>query len=783
MVDVTLGTPRSQVAARPPIEVWREGPEPGQWEELSDRLDPGSLFVGSDETIDKLDIHYAFGEGRFPVVGNTGAFQSDYLARAVADVSPNRRIRVFASHPDDDGSICLFDGFPELSTVSWGSNPQQHDQGVRFECRSVLTRWQDDVRSQVIGRYVHGGFAAPDPPPGEPTLYNEENLRLIESQPCLFNEDGEGNCSPHPIKVFFDVPDRGQSIEVPLYVFAPRHVRREGQANQQEGVRYWTFARAFVYLLYFYAQKPWLDIGQQPPIAVTGDLIDRLLEGELLDQEPMANPLNISDLFNRAMLTQLDDLATDRTSLREALLLLGREGDVHFNAAYTTNSAPDDVTTSLRVWVGGHGYWEGANQADFALSRWPPRRRMPNNEFLRLVFNRAMQAGITYDYTDLVNAPIVVGGTTLYEVTVELVPAWLPLTNLDNVDVEDAEAVKVAKEFWQPLGPTSGLDAGALAKYLKSHQDHPEVADIGRKWALNESGRYPAEDADEELLYARDVEPFEKAQYDTFDFSTIPIVDYYFSGDELDLAEDAFPTFAMRPRPFRDPLTKLAGGETGPYVEVSFDSGTTWHHVNGVQISPTEAGVTFSVESPLEITPPNTNWWDQNMWYAIIDGTFRVRVTAAVAGDRLMIPRRGDDARHGLTSIVERTKARVFDKPDGPYELRTEMDSALSQKEIVAAHDEQMDMEKAERFRSSLGRAYADRKIAMSPVTPWMDLGVRIGMRITNAGGTGLSTEMRTGDETMYPTVVGLIYELGEVQQTSILVSDFRHVAEEVSSV
>ena len=783
-IPTPSSVPDSLHYGRRPIEVWQEADEPGAFHEVSDRFAVETIHQVADGRPDRARLRFVFDELDEPMVDASGSFQPDYLARAVNLIDPDKRLRVILSGADREVGVCVFEGYPVQSTLAWDWRADAQNQGIVFDGLGMLDRWRTDIETQVIGRWTHGNLPDTSPAPGQPeapVVRSLDNLRLLESQPCVFNEGGEPNCSPFPITVTFAIDSLGSTLSLPVYVFAARQAETEGLGEAARAVQRWTYARAVAYLLYFYGVKPYVSSGVQRPIEPPSTFLINVTTGEpkLIDQTtpadrtPAADLLAITGMFARAVLAAPDAVACDRTSLLNALTVLTRSGDLHLAAEYRTQRN-GSVDTRLNVFAVGSG-------GPYELRRREPRQAVPATDRAALDANKIMANTATFDYREVVNAPILVCGPTQYEITVELVPGWTPETYLDEVDTSSQSAVTAAREHWDPLRPNSLLSEPDpdVVKFLRSNQGHPPVHDVGRKWVLNETGAYRARDDAGQPLYMRSSGVFDEAAYNPFDFSASGITDRVLGAAGVVDRVLSNGDWARVPRSFRDPLTKSTDGATGPYVEVSYDSGATWHHETRVWISDVEAAVTFVSESPLEITPPKVDWWTQNMWHALIDGTFRVRVTATVIGDRLLIPRRGSAAQTA-GSAIGRPMARIFDRPGYAYQLRTEAQSALSQLTIAAQHDERMDLQAAESRRRHLGRAFSDRLVSVKAGVPWLDTLPKIGAVVTDIAGIGLSLTMRSSPESVRPQIVGLTWTLRDPQSVELLIGDLRHGAGEV---
>ncbi len=178
-------------------------------------------------------------------------------------------------------------------------------------------------------------------------------------------------------------------------------------------------------------------------------------------------------------------------------------------------------------------------------------------------------------------AILILGAPKTYESTFELQPCWDP--TLATYDYRD-------------------FVRGEAADWLA-------VADVYRKWALNEAGQYTGE-------------PHE---LDAFDFATI-------NGDDF---------LVSRPRRFGPCLSRGRGGETlGVVVEVSHDSGSSWlRHGGAVRTSREECAIYLADDA-----------LGADYFQAALAGTVRMRVTASVEADqRLSVMVAGD----GGVEVVE----------------------------------------------------------------------------------------------------------------------------------
>jgi hypothetical protein len=126
-----------------------------------------------------------------------------------------------------------------------------------------------------------------------------------------------------------------------------------------------------------------------------------------------------------------------------------------------------------------------------------------------------------------------------------------------------------------------------------TNENFNEVRDVYRKWCLNEAGDYS---------------PNPYNQGPSFDFSKI------FENDN----------YIRKPRRFLPALTGTQDGESiGYYLEVSYVDGSYWWpYMSSFKILLDQCGVWLSAEQI-----------DTDMWFAILKGVLKFRITASVCAD------------------------------------------------------------------------------------------------------------------------------------------------------
>ena len=178
-------------------------------------------------------------------------------------------------------------------------------------------------------------------------------------------------------------------------------------------------------------------------------------------------------------------------------------------------------------------------------------------------------------------------------------------------DLKQYESTFELKRAWDP-----SLATYEHHSFVRSTAaDWLAVKDVFRKWVLNEAGQYCAQ-------------PYDLSK---FDFSTI-------SGD----------FFLSVPRGFRPCLSVDSTGKSlGVFVELSYDSGSTWKHYGGpIRVSSEECTVHLTDDA-----------LPADYFQAALEQTLKVRLTATVDSDRRISAQADGDPNCGL-ELIEMPRAK-----------------------------------------------------------------------------------------------------------------------------
>jgi hypothetical protein len=696
--------PDRRSTSQPPLLVEAET-SPGSGEfAVEERLRPDEVEMGSDTSIASATISVRL-DNNF----DGAAARNRYL--------PDLRLIVRTDHPDPTQRVILFEGYPSQQVARSAGGPRSAEQSYTFLASGVYDVLSRDRRAWIHGRYMRNariidGLAA------DPQAWQAKSV-LVEALPCVFNPDGLGNCSPDPLQV--TAPDgTARSLFIFTYDGDPDAV-------------HWTFLNALRYLVWFYR----LSEGPVAEGNVFSDTDAHVSRG--VDDTESA-PAETGLL--RALLARPDSLNCEATNLVEALGLLADECDIHVTPMAINDGGR--LGTELHVWSPQDAPAQSIHLARGGRHADGTARYDANQATARDVFeaNEIHKSVIRWDQRRIVNAPIVIGDVRVYEMTVPLVPGWLPTTDLDNVDPPDREAAKslaLTPEIISWLGDDAELYEW-YRRYHKNGSLFDQYRDVARTWVLNEDGHYDG------ATYNRNA-PFD--DYHPFDFSTV-------AGASVTTAGQ----WTRRPRPLQTTITVDTNGQDfGVYVEVSFDSGSTWSEPQGsVNRLTDRAGIYFAISNPTAITPPGELPEIQNLWYAIIDQTFRVRVTAVFdADERLSVHRAPDDAR---TPTLRTTSRIVYRPTQYKFASREGTTNVLADVNPDATDINRDDHPAVAALAEKIAQREQDEQILVTPAIPWLDTRFPIGTRITGIRGRGIPLGSRVAQETTGPVVVGKRFRL-----------------------
>ena len=234
-----------------------------------------------------------------------------------------------------------------------------------------------------------------------------------------------------------------------------------------------------------------------------------------------------------------------------------------------------------------------------------------------------MSVNIVEDYRAVVNRVTLAGAPLRREITVELVPGWLPSADWDVSpdDIDDAvDALGTAGDK---------IDNPWAKKYRRGGDLHnPAQTDglnhwqVGRLWGLNTLGWWGSD-------YWRTTGPFTEVSYQLFDLASVRL------GAGAAGAEGG--QHAVRARRLLNCLTAMSPvAPFSPLVEVSYDGGIRWTLLQaGVQVHRGDLLVYLDTDDLRSVTQRNNDWPNAGMSLpeAYIRGYLHLRVTACIEID------------------------------------------------------------------------------------------------------------------------------------------------------
>jgi len=615
--------------------------------------------------------------------------------------SRSRRVAISAEAGDTEAY--LFCGCPER--IEW-----QFDASGRSRKEQILLRIEglgESLRKMadlaVFGRYcrTRGSYGGQE---------SNDTVELVDGLECIFNPEGTFNCSPEPIPVRL-----GDGSETEIHVFT-----HDDDADGEP----WTVSRALRYLAWFYLHKSlWLDVSA---ILLETQLSATFDEGGR-DYLASSAPLEWS------LREQLESLSVESTNAMDAVSLLLRRAGIHWHIDPVGQAGK--VRCEFRIWSEGEGparcfTLDGSQRADLA-----GRGNEGRSEAVSCRIARNIDAGP--------RTAILLGDVKYHEVTLPLMPGWARFAEIDDVPESERSSRKaeaLLPEDVQALGEAV-QENNWFRRFHRKGEAFGVYQEMGRKWVLNEHGRYLAP------WYNR-YAPFDN--YEPFDFSSV-------------LAEEVAEgsRWTVRPRRLLDPITAGTEGQPFPIiVEISFDGGETWHTYTGpMRVLKDECAVVFDVDNLCEIAPPGVSPREQNLWYALIDQQARVRVTATIEGDERIVSRAhlGPDAAFLPGTVLDVGRELKF---------RSAAGATNALRELGLSGDDVDDRARAARMAQQALRAAQEYEFEVR--LPGIRLDAALGQRVWGITRPGARLYRRTVTGAL-PSVRRIEYVNEESQFTRVI--------------
>lgn len=635
----------------------------------------------------------------------------------------------------------LFEGFAvsfasgfSTAVANDPQNPPSAKEWVRINCLDY--RWLYNTCCPVYGQIARGidDYDAEDGSPLDAATF-------MSGRRCVFNPGKSYNMDATAVTFASGYGDYAGSFST--YVFS----------NDSKTGTPWTAAKAIALLL-----SPIYD--QIPDILVN------------------SSPGTLPGLEHADFEQQLNNIIVDGLNVIDAVDLICRNIGWTFREQYTTTGP---------VWVFyKSGIASGSTRVYTAVGYNPcifhTLHAAAVGENLAATDGAIKQDGakllcaldLTEDIAPTINAPWGFAAPHCFEITAELVPAW------EDTDIHLPES-GTAGLYYTESDLAEETDPNSLDFFKYHHaQGDSYLRDVGRKWALNESGKYTGGDYDRGPI---------------FDFAAVGISDDYIRGPVSVEFPDGKRLYGPFNRAFLPCLTfdKDSLNSVGIRAQWSCDGGTTWQELTcPMDILDGEAGIRLSIPNLAEIVDitkaaiasGDYSGQEINFFTSIADDIHnarvfkndewntRVRITATVQMDQRQ--------KYEPATVYDGSpyvQARIFDFADR-YTLQQRCSSSTYYGGSLPAWntdeadklDDQMELiRQANEDMAIHGQAVLDRL--------WLDgtnpPDIAIGDSVTALTGRDYSLSQELGSRTVYPEIAQMQY-LFQSQKQVLLLRDPR---------
>jgi hypothetical protein len=337
-----------------------------------------------------------------------------------------------------DAGTVIFMGFITSLNPSFCGGTESTKAFERNAFVALSYRWLLATTSPIFGQYARGVDDYDED--GAPI---EENAIFLSGQRTIFNPDGHPNMDSTP---FADSMD-----EFPLFA--------NSVLTESSAVEYWTAYDMLQYILssfYNVIHTYW-------PIA-----------NDFFTYQGMPG-LGLDDENHEDWNKVLNNIVVEGLNVVEAIMLLCKHLGWGFREEYRLNMAPYLVFYKIGEptgWTILHSLHAPAVGESIAAAVDKKKKLL-------------WAMDIDKNITSVINNPWGLGMRHQFEITAELVPAWL------DADLEPDFSEDNANLFFTEAELQKMTDKN-LKDYFKNY--HPRGSgfrrEVGRKWALNESGLY-----------------------------------------------------------------------------------------------------------------------------------------------------------------------------------------------------------------------------------------------------------------------------------------------------
>lgn len=486
---------------------------------------------------------------------------------------------------------------------------------------------------------------------------------------------------------------------------------------------------------------------------------------------PIPDPANLVGLDHDDWKKVLNHIVIDGLNVIEAVQLICK----HLGWGFREDYENDGTGTLVFYKIGAASQYVRDNNATILHRLHAPAVGEIIDDAVGKGKKMLWSMTLAEDIAAVVNNPWGVGSPDQFEITAELVPAWLDTDLIPDTSEKNANLFFIEAEFQEMTAP----DSKNYYKYYHL-RGSSFLRDVGRKWALNESGRYSPSGT-----YDRGM---------PFDFKNVIPAQYILDSDGHRL----FAPFSRRLLPCLT-VDKTDLNSVGIKVEFSFDGGSTWQVIpSSISSLKDEAGIYIDETNLAELVDKAEGTIDGgdldgiqlNYWTSLCDDKInsrlfknkqwhtRIRITASIQLDRRLAQQSQPSSAAGSPfhhlqvydfsekyGLAKRTSSSVFSGSDLPAQ---EIDSNTPANPWLDKHLQAI--REVNEGMSISGQFTLERL--------WLGDGAGkpefcLGDCIAEITGRDYPLSKSFGGGTVYPEIVQIIY-LPDKQMTKLITRDLR---------
>ena len=655
--------------------------------------------------------------------------------------------------PPAGGSLVDIDflahGFLDAPGIQFGTSGKQSFFRRTMLLRSLAQRSLRKEAAIIQGRYMYSRaidyYLDLNPPPDLTVplaIPWTAATTHVTALPAIFNNGGKPNRRKQPIR--YDAPN--------CWALKPIHVFTYDDDPDAE---YWTYLQALRYLVMVHLP---FSLDTDDTLG-PGNLFDTACEGAAApyyweqSESSIGSPTTVLSGWQQHMVRNCHSLAVDGMNLLQALNLISAESGMQFHETHSNQTQGEDlrVLSDLRFWCPG----------DLPTSALSLERNgsahITSDGRLRsvsdaLTANNVNSATLQRDFGNTFGKVKVAGDRRWVAVRSLLLPLWQPSPLWDDVSSANAETyVEDAASEDMPFVENT---EGEFFKRYNPKGEYFHVGEnkiIGRLWGIDPAGEL------DPTVYERSQAPF--TNYSPWEFPGI--------------------ADAVRRRRVMRPLsgTNERNHPLGVVLEISFDSGSTWHrYETRYQLLQTRSAILLNSPNLLSIGKeilenlaenPNEilNYYD-----AFLRGFFRLRATFEIDADDCLL----ESASTSISPLASQAPTKMICKPkDFQFgELDSTVEAGIASE--IQARD---DRDAATRLAEAHLANCAGAQWKGNPVIPWIEiddfsLGTPIeGIRREVGGPVEIKFGGSANQSSMYPCVVQKVYRAKD-QSTELTLHD-----------